>query len=83
MQNSDINFSIKNRLLDLICKLISVKTIWAIIITVVFITIGTTVGLTAPMWLTFVGSLIGINSVDKFVRKLSGNKKTIVSNEAD
>ena len=83
MQNSDTEFSIKNRLIDLACKLISVKTVWAIIITVVFITMGTSVGLTAPMWLGFVASLIGLNSVDKFVRKIGNSRKKTVGNEAD
>ena len=83
MQNSNIEFSIKNRFTHLVCKLISPKTVWAIIITVIFLTMVTSVGLTATMWLAFVGSLIGLNSVDRFVRKIGNGTKTTVGNEAD
>ncbi len=63
-RKSDIEFTIKNRMLDLVAKLFSVKMFWAFLVTIIFLT---TDKVDSGNWLLFIASVIGVNMVEKSV----------------
>ena len=77
---SEIEFTIKNRFHDLIGKLLSVKIVWATIVTVIFII---SAKITAQEWLIFLGAVLGLASADKVINKFGNGKSTTVGTEPD
>ena len=79
MKKSNINFTIKNRLYDLIAKSLSLKMVWTVLITIIFLV---TAKLPAIIYVGFVAAALGLNSIDKAIYGYS-NKKEIMGSEPD
>ena len=63
-KHSDKHWSLKNRCIDLAGKMLSVKMIWGIIVTTVFLASDK---VSAVEWLTFIGGVVLANTIDKIV----------------
>lgn len=58
------NNKIKDRLVEFLWKIMSIKFFWSVVVTIIFIT---TNKISSDLYLIFLASLIGINSLDKFI----------------
>lgn len=71
-RRSDIEFTIKNRILDLIAKLFSLKQLWAGIVTFIFLV---TDKVDSFAWLAFIAGVLGINAIEKGMHVWNSSKQ--------